>query len=1281
MEDRDGKKPFIIPKTHTSNKDVVISEKPDSRNVTELFEDIKSYALEAHFDFRQKDCKSCDTIRNQKLQKLYNEKRLKMKKEQDPIERLAFHLVTYRDVATNIASDGLNCGQLSFPIEKYLGNPKDGIHLSKRPDVVLTSSGAQGLYRFGLLVCKVLLGKGYPTLPSIANNQLAAQVNYDHHYCKIQGINKEQRHIDDLLANSLIFCYEHENFEPVSRPPQILPIAILWYDLKDKFPPELTSIHLPKATLTQESQQRNGKSANGRVAIKTKTSKPTVSIPDKMSTSGTWNTPVPETSVTEHATTNPSDSSTITAAKYPSHLMVPYHRVYSTPAVVVTTSNEETSSNIPQIVQSSRDPRLTRAKRDRSSLSSDTNPLSPQSAQIERSLSENSSTTKSLSDELVLITKSTSLIYIPLNSSSPLLDPRLKTLKSTRSVFFLEPQTVKHALQQQKRLNHYHDSKSGLPPRTSYSPVPYLVREVSNEEYERLINESNSSCKLNKHSNGVDYSALHISVFDCFNFGLVQPSATGSMCVDLERKENKVAYEQIEMCNELIQREKQLNSQQIRLRLRDKRQRRIQQHLDEKKNLERHSSKSTSLSPSLSANSKSYIATGRKLLKDHQISSTSSTRQFSPDLFDFFSQEYRTETRSHVKQLIAELVGIFIEKYRTNPDVTKINDHLPEESDVDNRMINSVIDMDVDSPSSQGLCDHDERFRVPTPPPPPLPPPLALPPLPPTIEAVLNPSMLSIRLAPTLASEPNKMFDNSNYNSRCDKLFEEIRQHRKKETISTNLLIPAKTEATLLSEEVVINKCVAQFEFSTSESSSLDDNQCPNEDEGVRDEENTLLSSLHDPTTAIDEDSNRFRDEFVKLLTKEAYISKSSSPTKDQSESKYLHEHTPQRRRSHDESDDKFRKDGFLNHSNSLNNANRYVQSSEKKVSSTRTVTLVSNRTAILSENHSASKPLESPLEINKHVEEKPANKRIKIDSIASPVTPTDEIDDQQVVDSNSISSKSSITVSIVNNDHDYRRDLNEKRRATSTMKSSRSCSRSRSRSNDRHRSHYSQRHRSPSHNSSNRTLKISSESTTSLRNHSPLSSSSSSSRSSSHDNRHRLQQKPNRIEHHSERKRSFDLTSRPHQHSTSLSTERHDKFDDASYRKTLSNIYRQRNVDDTIQPHNSHSVSQQQPVGHRRFNYNHQSVANHPRFANISPLSSTPSIKYDYAKSSSDHHRRRSPASVSMIDRNVTSFHKEPNHLDQIEQKKDFYTDRFDLKPSQTIECLQMLLQKKTTN
>ena len=96
--------------------------------------------------------------------------------------------------------------------------------LSKRPDVLLTASGAQGLYRFGLLVCKVsraqiyskidherpsrihqvLLGKGFATIPSATNEQLAAQLHYDHHFSKLQPNSKEQRHLDDLLGNSLV---------------------------------------------------------------------------------------------------------------------------------------------------------------------------------------------------------------------------------------------------------------------------------------------------------------------------------------------------------------------------------------------------------------------------------------------------------------------------------------------------------------------------------------------------------------------------------------------------------------------------------------------------------------------------------------------------------------------------------------------------------------------------------------------------------------------------------------------------------------------------------------------------------------------------------------------------------------------------------------------------------------------------------------------------------------------------------------------------------------------
>ena len=44
-----------------------------------------------------------------------------MKQEHNPIERLAFHLIPSRDIALQIATDGLRCEQLSFSIDNYLG--------------------------------------------------------------------------------------------------------------------------------------------------------------------------------------------------------------------------------------------------------------------------------------------------------------------------------------------------------------------------------------------------------------------------------------------------------------------------------------------------------------------------------------------------------------------------------------------------------------------------------------------------------------------------------------------------------------------------------------------------------------------------------------------------------------------------------------------------------------------------------------------------------------------------------------------------------------------------------------------------------------------------------------------------------------------------------------------------------------------------------------------------------------------------------------------------------
>ena len=700
-----------------------------------------------------------------------------------------------------------------------------------------------------------------------------------------------------------IFCYEHENFQTISSPPQILPVAILWYDLIDRFSPEL----IP--ALIHESQHRNGKIINGGKFIKKKTTISTgksessvlnkSSIPD----SGVWEGPPQE---------SPSEPS---IAKYPSHCMIPYQRVYSTPSVMPSASvdkgvQQQQKANSTQQIDNSRDPRLVRMKRETVSNSSDTIPLSPQHLLNERSLSDGSASTtkksvKVLSDELVLITKSTATIYIPLNCSTSLLDPRLKTLKQTRSIFYLELQAVKHALQQQKRLNHYYDRESGLPPKTSYTLIPFVARQVSLDEYEQLINDDQNTYQITKHSNGMDYSALHISVIDCFNFGLVKNTTSEQAYVDLEQSENQLAYEQIETSNQLIQRERQLNSQQLRLRLREKRQRRIQQQLNERKvhNKQKFKSAST-IEPTLS-DSKLHVTTGRQLLKEHRVSTMTTNTHPSPDVMEFLAREYQSENRSSVKHLLAELVGIFVEKYQigqqngdqdhsaTESQISSLEESIPND-----QAMNEVIDMDLESPSpSQNLCDHDERFQE-------------APPLPSESNELSSPPVVS-------TAESTSIFNDRDYQIRCQNLIEQLQDYRLKQYQPIDPDSATKSEPIISTEEVVLTGCFEQLE-----STSTEPNLQNEKSSSIIDELPPVEEPLPLPVDELD--SNRSLDEFVKLLTKEAYVKKSPSPSRKSTVSKHTNNHFQNRQESFNHNQ---RKNSF-NHSNSNR---RYTRPTNKK--------------------------------------------------------------------------------------------------------------------------------------------------------------------------------------------------------------------------------------------------------------------------------------------------------------------------------------------------------------
>jgi hypothetical protein len=284
---------------------------------------------------------------------------------------------------------------------------------------------------------------------------------------------------------------------------------------------------------------------------------------------------------------------------------------------------------------------------------------------------------------------------------------------------------------------------------------------------------------------------------------------------------------------------------------------------------------------------------------------------------------------------------------------------------------------------------------------------------------------------------------------------------------------------------------------------------------------------------------------------------------------------------------------------------NRRTKSSQKKVSSNRTV-LISNRSTISNENQDNIETIEISNDNQNSLNEEIKVKRIKVDPLSPSSNTIDKLDNE--INQKDLSLKSIVTVPTTTDEHDYRRNLNEKRRVSSTsssvistidnFKTESSRSRSREKSKDHHR-----RSSTNSHNSKT-------ESNEKSKNY---------SRSS----------KDNQYRHQHEHKRSSDLSNRHSKQYSNQLSDRHDIFNGPSFRNSLSSIYTQRNNDLTL-PGNLHR--RQQPIPHKRFNYNHQRVVDHPRFANPNTLPSpTPLMDFDFSQSPPHHH---GASSVSIGDR-----------------------------------------------
>lgn len=421
----------------------------------------------------------------------------------------------------------------------------------------------------------------------------------------------------------------------------------------------------------------------------------------------------------------------------------------------------------------------------------------------------------------------------------------------------------------------------------------------------------------------------------------------------------------------------------------------------------------------------------------------------------------------------------------------------------DNRTINAVIDMELESSSIQALGDYDERFQV------------SMPSL--SSQETFNnlvPVFPSLPLTETLSIPTIQTSD-------------------KLENNSDDLADSTKTQALFTGSSTSNENDHLITNLELMESSSHDDTNNidhSNHSTTINNELTQITKSTS--LTDVEDDSNRSRDEFVKLLTKEVYTSKSPSP------SRIRHRH----RRSHEDEE--------LNTDKSLSSSRKVIL-----VSTSYENNLIIETTNIDQEKEDAENS------------EEPTIKRIKVDFISPTVDGLYShffIIIVEFVFLNNFYLDKSTPVTIVDC-HDYRQDLDERKRQTE-MDNKPRRSRSRSKSTSSRSSSVKEcKTRSPS--------------------------SSSSSRTSSVTNRYQQRQRNyNRYE----RNRSSDRT----------------------YFQHKKNM-------------NSSTLNQSQPVSHQRFNYNHQSIADHPRFAHINtvsaPVKNPNYYSFDasnYSSSTADYHK-----------------------------------------------------------
>ncbi|XP_071961501.1 uncharacterized protein [Antedon mediterranea] len=222
------KKPFVIPRKHKNDKELLQEVKLDSR---EYLKEIHPILMQNYRDQMSKNRFAYVTayiVNNQQLLTEFLDKKREMKEEgrndKELKDSYGFYYCPILSTAKEIAARGL---RIKTSLIKCLGNPSMGVYVSRHSDIVRPALFVPNSQEHFLVIFRIIKGKVKSIQESYSNTvTLEPTPNYDCHISK----NAKQKTNYDV---NQIYLYEYGDEDMVARPRHAYPYAVVKFNFKE----------------------------------------------------------------------------------------------------------------------------------------------------------------------------------------------------------------------------------------------------------------------------------------------------------------------------------------------------------------------------------------------------------------------------------------------------------------------------------------------------------------------------------------------------------------------------------------------------------------------------------------------------------------------------------------------------------------------------------------------------------------------------------------------------------------------------------------------------------------------------------------------------------------------------------------------------------------------------------------------------------------------------------------------------------------------------------------